>query len=386
MIEFWNTHVIPQWELYLFPLLTFILGIYLTRKRFKRQKKQLRFSNDYFQGLNYLLNDEQDKALDIFIKLVETDWETIDTSLTLGAIFRRNGEIDKAIKLHQNLLARPSLPQEYKGTVLLSLAQDYLQAGWLDRAENLFNEVVNIEEFTQEAQESLMNIYEKEQDWEKAISIARRFQKKNDKDLAAKTAHYYCELSEQIKNDLNEAEALATQALNTDKNCVRASILLADYAIARGRYQKAIRLLRQVETQNIKLLPLAVEKLIMCYRSTSNLNKALSYLRSLEQKHKNTFLVPILTDLIDEIYGREKALQYLSDSVHNTPSLYTLNTLLKLQSPKIDRRENLLPIVVGAVLKKQLAFQCKICGYSANTHVWLCPSCHNWSSLNPKSH
>jgi len=385
MIEFWNTHILPQWELYLFPLLTFILGIYLSRKRFKKQKKQLRFSNDYFQGLNYLLNDEQDKALDIFIKLVETDWETIDTSLSLGAIFRRNGEIDKAIKLHQNLLARPSLPQEYKGTVLFALAQDYLQAGWLDRAENLFNEIVNIEAFTQEAQECLMNIYEKEHDWEKAINIARRFQKKGDKVLVAKTAHYYCELSEQIKNDLNEAESLATQALNTDKNCVRASLLLADGAISHGRYQKAIRFLQQVEKQNIKLLPLAVDKLILCYRNISNLNKALSYLRSLEQKHNNAFLTSVLADLINEIYGREKALEYLSDSVQNSPSLYTLNTLLKLQSPKIDRRENLLPVVVEAISKKQHAFQCKTCGYSANTHVWCCPSCHNWSSLIPKS-
>jgi len=275
MIEFWDTNITTQWGTYLLPLLSFILGIYITRRRFKKQKKQLRFSNDYFQGLNYLLNDEQDKALNIFIKLVETDWETIDTSLALGAIFRRKGEIDKAIKLHQNLLARPSLPQEYKGMVLLSLAKDYLQAGWLDRAENLFNEIVENEAFTHEAQECLMSIYEKEQDWEKAINIARRFQSKGNITLAATTAHYYCELSQKAhsKNDLKEAEALATQALNADKNCVRASILLADFAITRGRFQKAIRFLRQVEIQNEKLLPLALDK---CYRNTSNLNKALS--------------------------------------------------------------------------------------------------------------
>lgn len=296
MIENLETYLTPQLIIYLLPVLGFFLGYFFSRRRIKKQKKQFRFSNDYFQGLNYLLNDQQDKALDIFIQLVETDWETIDTSLALGAIFRRNGEIDKAIKLHQNLLARPSLPAEYKATVLISLAKDYLHAGWLDRAEGLFNEVVTDEEFTQEAQQCLMSIYEQEQEWDNAINIARRFQKRGDSKLAAVIAQYYCELSQQVmlQNDFKEAEALATQALTTDKNCVRASIILADLAINRGRYQKAIRFLRQVEIQNIKLFPLVVDKLIQCYRNISNLNKALAYFKSLDKKYPEISLVPRL--------------------------------------------------------------------------------------------
>jgi len=385
MTEYLNLNNLFQWAIYLLPVLGFLSGVILARRRCKRQKKRLRFSNDYFQGLNYLLNDEQDKALDIFIELVETDWETIDTSLALGALFRRNGEIDKAIKLHQNLLARPSLPLEYKGSVLFALAKDYLQAGWLDRAESLFIEVLQSEEFTLEAQHCLMSIYEKEQEWENAINIARRFQKKNDLNLASTTAHYYCELSLQVlnQNDLKEAEALATQALTTDKNCVRASMLLADFAINRGRYQKAIRFLRQVEVQNILLMPLVVEKLILCYRRISNLPKALSFLRSLDKKYAEINLSTVLAQLIEEIYGKEDALQYLSESVHENPSLSSLNILLQLQSPEVDRRENLLPSVVNAMTEKTHEFQCKHCGYSANTHVWLCPSCHSWSSMAP---
>ncbi len=386
MNEFLNLNIPSEWVLYLLPVLGFILGVILARRHFKKQKKRLRFSNDYFQGLNYLLNDEQDKALDIFIELVETDWDTIDTSLALGALFRRNGEIDKAIKLHQNLLARPSLPQEYKGTVLLSLAKDYLQAGWLDRAEGLFNQVIEDENFTQEAQQCLMSIYEQEQEWENAINVALRFQKKNDTQLAQTTAQYYCELSQQVlgQRDLKEAEALATQALNVDKNCVRASIILADLAMTRGRYQKAIRFLRQVEMQNILLFPLVVDKLISCYRNLSNLNKALSYLRSVDLKYSEISLVSELTVLIDEIYGKEDALQYLSEAVLRKPSLSTLKTLLHLQSPDIDRREDILPNVVDAIISTSHNYKCKCCGYSANAHGWLCPSCHAWSSMIPK--
>ena len=386
MIEYLDISISPQWTIYLLPVLGFILGIYLARRRFKKQKKQLRFSNDYFQGLNYLLNDEQDKALDIFIKLVETDWETIDTSLALGAIFRRNGEIDKAIKLHQNLLARPSLPAEYKATVLLALAKDYLQAGWLDRAESLFKDVVENDEFTSEAQKCLMSIYEQEQEWENAINIARRFQARGGNKISATTAHYYCELSMQVlkQGDLKEAEVLATQALNTDKDCVRASMLLADIAINRGRYQKAIRFLRQVEIQNIQLFPLVVDKLVLSYRNTSNLNKALSYLRSLDQKYQEVSLVPVITTLTNEIFGEEDALQYLSESVLRKPSLNTLSTLLHLQNIESDQIDNLVPSVVDAIKSKQNDYQCERCGYSANTHVWLCPSCHGWSSMIPK--
>ena len=386
MIEYLQYIISQQWTVYLLPFLGFTLGILLARRRLRKQRKQLRFSNDYFQGLNYLLNDEQDKALDIFVQLVETDWETIDTSLALGAIFRRNGEIDKAIKLHQNLLARPSLPQEYKGTVLLSLAKDYLQAGWLDRAESLFNEVVVDAKFTVEAQRCLMSIYEQEQEWENAINIARRFQSRGVNKIAATTAQYYCELSQKVlnQNDLKEAEALATKALTTDKNCVRASVLLADLAITRGRYQKAIRFLRQVEIQNIQLFPLVVEKLILCYRNTSNLNKALSYLRMLDQKYPEVSFVPALTRLIEEIFGEEDALQYLSEAVVRKPSLSTLSLLLKLHGTDVDCLENLVPAVIDAIKEKHHDYQCKCCGYTANTHVWLCPSCHSWSSMIPK--
>jgi len=386
MTEYLDLLLSSQWSLYSLPLLGFILGVLFSRRRIKRQKKQLRFSNNYFQGLNYLLNDQQDEALDIFVKLVETDWETIDTSLALGGIFRRKGEIDKAIKLHQNLLARPSLPAEYKSTVLLSLAKDYLQAGWLDRAEGLFKEVVADDEYTQEAQQCLMSIYEQEQEWENAINIARSYQRRGDVKLAAVIAQYYCEISQKMiqQNDFKEAEALATKALTSDKNCVRASIILADLAINRGRYQKAIRFLRQVEMQDIKLFPLVVDRLIKCYRNTSNLNKALVYLKSIDKQHPDLQLTSTLTQLIEEVYGVEEALQYISATILDRPALGSLKTLLKLQPPDKDCPESILPTVIEGITALHQDYQCRHCGYTANTHVWLCPSCHNWSSMLPK--
>ena len=186
------------------------------------------------------------------------------------------------------------------------------------------------------------------------------------------------------QGDFKEAESLATQALNTDKNCVRASIILADLSINRGRFQKAIRFLRQVETQNVQLLPLVVARLLHCYRNTSNLSKALIYLKSVDQRYPEISLIAEVTQLINETQGAEDALQYLSEEVIKKPSLMALISLLSVQLPNKDCSESILPSVVEAITAKQHDYQCGRCGYSANTHVWLCPSCHGWSSMLPK--
>ena len=392
MIDFLHINFTVDWLVVLLPAMGFLLGYLLSRRRLRKQKKKLRFSNDYFQGLNYLLNDQQDKALDIFIELVETDWETIDTSLALGAIFRRKGEIDKAIKLHQSLLARPSLPAEYKSTVLIALAKDYLQAGWHDRAEGLFKQVVADEEYTEEAQRCLMSIYESEQEWDQAINIAIRYQRRGDVHLNRVIAQYYCELSQQMiaQQDYREAESLATQALNVDKNCVRASIMLADLAINRGRLQKAIRFLRQVEQQDIQMFPLVVKRLLQCHRSLSSLPKALSYLQSIDRKYSELMLLDQLVPLIEELHGQEAATQYLVDAAGQQPSMSALKALVDAQvkqpaGQQRDYAETIIPGVVDAIIARHHAYQCVKCGYSANTHVWLCPTCHSWSSMAPKA-
>ncbi|MDH5484204.1 MAG: lipopolysaccharide assembly protein LapB [Gammaproteobacteria bacterium] len=367
-------------------LLGFILGWLVSKRRSRKLRRQLRFSNDYFQGLNYLLNDEQDKALDIFIQLVEVDWETIDTSLALASIFRRKGEIDKSIKLHQNLLARPSLPVDYKFRVLLELGRDYQLAGWLDRAEGLFNEVLKDDLYEQDALKHLMSIYQQEQDWHNAIRVALLYQKKARDNMRPVIAQFYCELSEQAyeQGDAKEAEALSTQALAVDPNCVRASIMLGQVAIDRGRYKKAIRFLQQVEYQNIDFFPLVLDKLVSCYRNQSNLRALITYLKNTERNHPKLSLVETLTDLINEVYGEQAAQEYLSARMMEHPSLDGLKKVVELNKPAADSAESYLPDVVKQLVEKQSGYQCEHCGYAANTLYWLCPSCHGWGVMKPK--
>lgn len=237
-----------------------------------------------------------------------------------------------------------------------------------------------------------MSIYESEQEWDQAINIAIRYQRRGDVHLNRVIAQYYCELSQQMiaQQDYREAESLATQALNVDKNCVRASIMLADLAINRGRLQKAIRFLRQVEQQDIQMFPLVVKRLLQCHRSLSSLPKALSYLQSIDRKYSELMLLDQLVPLIEELHGQEAARQYLVDAAGQQPSMSALKALVDAQvkqpaGQQRDYAETIIPGVVDAIIARHHAYQCVKCGYSANTHVWLCPTCHSWSSMAPKA-
>ncbi|MCK4834586.1 MAG: lipopolysaccharide assembly protein LapB, partial [Gammaproteobacteria bacterium] len=201
---------LPVWSLALIPIaIGFLWLLFRTTQTHKRQQSTL--SSEYFKGLNYLLNDEQGKALDIFVKLVESNWDTVDTHFALGKIYRRNGEMDKAIKIHQGLIARPSLPERYRSKILLELGYDYLGAGWFDRAEGLFKEVLIQDKKSKQARQNLILIYQQEKDWFKAIDIAVDLFSENPQETGPMIAQYYCELANiaKTKGDIKQLETYA---------------------------------------------------------------------------------------------------------------------------------------------------------------------------------
>ena len=231
-------------------LLAGVIGWFLAQIFYKNRSKP-KIPGEYLKGLNYLLNEQPDKALEVFIDLVDVDTETVETHLVLGNMFRRRGEVDRAIRIHQNLIARPALEAIDKSTALLELAKDYLKAGLLDRAETLLNDVIEIGMQTDEAYPLLLGLYEQEKEWSLAIETTKKLEKVKGKKMNHITAHYYCELSEvafeNSGNDENEpkklAKQLAKKALSYDKNCARASVLLGNIAMHEENYKAAIKIL-----------------------------------------------------------------------------------------------------------------------------------------------
>ena len=376
----------PIWSLAIIPVaIAFLWLLFRTKQSHKQQQSTL--SSEYFKGLDYLLNDEQGKALDVFVKLVESNWDTIDTHFTLGKIYRKNGEMDKAIKIHQGLIARPSLPERYRSKILLELGYDYLGAGWFDRAEGLFKEVLMQDKKSKEAQHNLILIYQQEKDWFKAIDIAADLFSENPSVAGPMIAHYYCELAEisKTKGDVSQLENYANKALHYDDACVRASILIADQIKATGDDKKAIKVYESIEQQDAESMILVIDSLLECYENLSSLDKLYEYLLSLQSRQKNLFLQNVIAFVLEKSQGKQAAIEYLSDKVKHQPSLSGMQKLVSYKESAIDADMVFADLAAAlSVMQKDSAeYRCQKCGFSTNTHYWLCPSCNHWNSVKP---
>ncbi len=377
---------IPVWSLAIIPVaIVFLWLLFRTKQTHKRQQSTL--SSEYFKGLNYLLNDEQGKALDIFVKLVESNWDTIDTHFTLGKIYRKNGEMDKAIKIHQGLIARPTLPERYRSKILLELGYDYLGAGWFDRAEGLFKEVLIQDKKSKEARHNLILIYQQEKDWFKAIDIAVDLFSENPSVIGPMIAQYYCELADisRIKGDISQLENNANKALRYDAACVRASILLADQAKAAGDDKKAINIYESIEKQDAESMILVIDPLLECYANLSLQDKLYDYLVGLQDRHENLFLQNVIASVLERSQGKQAAVDYLSSKIKRQPSLSGLQKLISYKQKDIDADEVFsdLTTAISIMQKDSVEYRCQKCGFSTNTHYWLCPGCNHWGSVKP---
>lgn len=382
---------VPDWVLILIPIIVYAAWALFKRRPSAENKHHL--SSEYFTGLNYLLNDEQGKALDVFVKLVESDWEIIDTHFALGKIFRKNGEIDKAIKIHQGLMARPSLPEKYRCQVLLELGYDYLGAGWFDRAEGLFKEVLIHDKNSEKARRSLILIYQQEKDWHKAIDIAVELYKENLPGLSSEVgpmiSQFYCELAEisKSKGDVSQLEHNAKKALKYNADSVRASIILAELSIEKNDYIKAIEYFEQIEKQDAEFIPVILSQLIECYQKLDKPDALLKYLEELEDSHATVGFLEKHAMAIEKYQGRDAAISYLSRKLKIQPSLPGMQHLLEYMSDQTGDNDAGLVLDLKTALHKmqkdENEYLCHHCGFQSNTLFWLCPSCQSWGDVKP---
>ncbi len=375
---------IPVWSIAAFPVVVLFLWL-LFRHKQKDKKQYTSLSSEYFKGLNYLLNDEQGKALDIFVKLVESNWDTIDTHFALGKIYRKNGEMDKAIKIHQGLIGRPSLPEKYRSKILLELGFDYLGAGWFDRAEGLFKEVLIEDKTSQAARHNLILIYQQEKDWHKAIEIADELYGEKKQTIGPMIAQYYCELAEMahLKGDVGLLQNHAKKALDYDAGCVRATIFLAEQAVRESNDMKAISLYESVEKQDVESVTLVLNAMQDCYERLSQLDTFYAYLIALEKRHEKLFLQIVIADVLENTEGKLKSAEYLSTKLKIQPSLEGMQKLLSYKSTEVDAKfiYDDLNNAIETMQHERMHYRCRKCGFKTNTHYWLCPSCNHWGQV-----
>lgn len=359
----------------------------------KRRRESAAAADDlrsnYFKGINYLLNEQPDKAIEAFIKVLEVDSETVETHLALGNLYRRRGEVDRAIRIHQNLIARPNLESEQRSEALLELGHDYLSAGLLDRAENLLQELADSGDYRVQALRQLIDIYEQEKDWHRAIDSARLLEKATGNHLGPVIAHYQCELAERFREseDMDAALEMLKSALATHDRCVRASILEGDVLTDRDEHERAIRAYQRVEEQDADYVPETIDRIQFCYRALNQPAEMDSYLNGLMARYGWITPMLALADLKREREGPEAAIEFISEQLRRRTSVRGLDRLLQLELEQADAENgahvSILKDLTGELLADRPVYKCLHCGFPARLLHWQCPSCKHWNTIKP---
>jgi len=378
------------WLLLLLPLAV-ISGWIAARQdqRLKNRKGAGEIPSDYFKGLNLLLNEQPDKAIEVFIKVLEVDTETVETHLMLGNLFRRRGEIERATRIHQNLIARPKLDRHQRSQALYELAQDYLKAGLLDRAENLLLEYTEIEKDPEAALRQLLYVYQQEKEWDQAIATAKRFARASGESADEMIAHFFCEEAEDEigRNNPDQATALLKKALSKDPDSVRANILRGQIARKAGDCKKAIRYWKKIESQDRRYLPEVLGQLSECFKETGNQDGWLELLKEALEKDR---AIPVMLKLAEEIEaseGSSVAREFVIEELRQQPSMHGLSRMIHLSAVQAEGQSKsdleTLEAIIERVLKSRKNYLCEYCGFRGNAMHWQCPGCKRWNTVKP---
>ncbi|MEO6928179.1 MAG: lipopolysaccharide assembly protein LapB, partial [Casimicrobiaceae bacterium] len=372
------------WWLLPIPALFFALGWIAARidiKHLLRESRALPLT--YFRGLNFLLNEQPDKAIESFIEVVKVDPQTVDLHFALGSLFRRQGETERATRMHQNLLDRPDLPADKREMATFELAQDFLRAGLLDRAEGLFTKLTGTT-FEHASLGHLISIYEQEKDWQRAITTTKRMEVLSKTPYFREIAEYHCELAQAalVRGDEALVRVEVGEALATHRGCVRATLICGDLALAQGDAAEAIAQWLRIETQNPAFLSLAAERVADAFRTRNDVEQGIRVLGSWQTQYPSLDILNALFALVLASEGAPAAADLIKDELAKNPTLLGLDRLLEaqLQSAPPERRHDLELVkgLVGAHIKRLGMYRCDHCGFRAKQFYWRCPSCQKW--------
>ncbi len=343
----------------------------------------------YFKGLNFLLNEQPDKAIDAFIEIVKLDPETADMHFALGNLFRRRGEIERAIRVHQNLLARPDLPAEQQAQARYELGMDYLKAGLLDRAEETFNQLVDTP-YSVQARRALLEIFQREKEWTRAIEAARGLQESGAGARQKEIAQFYCELAQDALVHLHTADALALldKAVHTDRKNVRATLLTGDAQLANGDVEGALMTWRRVEQQSVPHVALVAGRLMDGYRKVGRPQEGVNLLRAYLAEASSIDLIEVVFKAVIELDGVDAAKQLVVDELRRNPTLLGLDKLLEarlMDAPaNIWEELSMVKNLIHGYTQKLARYRCSHCGFKARQFYWQCPGCSNWETYPPR--
>ncbi|MDY4372448.1 lipopolysaccharide assembly protein LapB [Pectobacterium carotovorum] len=367
-------------------------GWYMGRRSAQQDKEQEsnRLSREYVTGVNFLLSNQQDKAVELFLDMLKDDSNTFEAHLTLGNLFRSRGEVDRAIRIHQALTESASLTFEQRLLAVQQLGRDYMAAGLYDRAEESFNQLVDEEDFRRSALQQLLQIYQATSDWPTAIDVAEKLVKMGKDQLRVDIAHFYCELAllAMGSDDLDKALTLLKKGATADSQCARASIMMGRIYMAQQDYSRAVEALRQVLDQDKELVSETLPMLQECYQHLDKPLDWANFLRRCVEENTGATAELMLVDILEREEGAEVAQAYINRQLQRHPTMRVFHRLMDFHLHEAEdgrTKENLqgLRDMVGEQIRTKPRYSCRKCGFTSQSLYWQCPSCRTWASIKP---
>jgi lipopolysaccharide biosynthesis regulator YciM len=343
----------------------------------------------YFKGLNFLIKEQHDKAIEAFIEAVQINSESLELHFALGSLFRLRGEIDRAIHLHTNLLERPQLSDIQRFAIMAELAQDYLKAGLFDRAEELFRALCASPTYHQPALRSLLDIYIRERDWLRAIETATELERTSGVRFHKEIAQFHCELAVEAASAVgtDQARKYLAEALAANPECVRATIMLGDMEAAAGSRLEAIVTWKRVEQQKPQYLGLVASRLLENYTAQGKTGEGLELLKIWMEKYSLPSILNIIYEATLKHEGADAAAKLARTELVRKPSLNILDRLLQAREIEKSGEESDVGLIKNTVhhfLGNTRSYCCSQCGFRARQYYWQCPGCNHWESFPPE--
>ena len=347
-----------------------------------------KLSTTYFRGLNYLLNEQPDKAIELFLHIAELDKDTFETQVALGHLFRRRGEVDRAIRLHQALAQRNDLSDAQKVQALSALGEDYMRSGLLDRAETVFTDLAELDQRAPQALKHLIGIYQAERDWEKAIENAQRYEAATGEPMGKLVGQFECELADRHRANgaAEAARAAIKRAYAADSTSVRAGIIEGRLESEAGNATNAIRAFERAARHDPDYLPVILPVLLENYEKVGERSGARTFLAEMCEHYRGIAPVLALARMVETEEGVGAARRYLAEQLKDRPSVRGEAALIDLSlADKADAEATLVDLknITDQLLVRNPSYRCNRCGFGARSHHWQCPSCKEWGSVKP---
>jgi lipopolysaccharide biosynthesis regulator YciM len=345
--------------------------------------------SSYFRGLNFLLNEQPDKAIESFLQVAKENPQTVELQFALGSLFRRRGEVDRAIRMHQDLVNRDDLPPEQRRDASFELSQDYFKAGLLDHAERVLEKMAETDP-SAEVHRHLLDIYIQEKDWEKAIAAAKQLEVSAKRNYQKEIANYYCELASTAHVHGRPEEALRhlASALEGNRKCVRANLLRGEWLARAGKHAEAIEAWKSIENQDPAYFGLVAEGMVESYKALGRLGEGLALLRGLQHRYPGLDLLNVVYQATAEHEGDEAAWRLVRDEVRRNPTLVGLDRMIDAELVRAppERRQDLqlMKDLVHSHAQALAVYLCSNCGFKARQFFWQCPACGGWETFPPR--